>query len=144
MLGGEVRKHNLVPIIFDFDGATSRDFTETIKTLAGMSLFVIADITNPSSTPLELQATVPDYQIPFVPLIQEGQQPFSMFRGLKSQYDWVLPPLKYSSAEKLQRGFKSAILDRAWEKHEELRKRKVEEVKMQSLEDFLNRSPTEE
>jgi hypothetical protein len=29
--------------------------------LAGLSCFVIADITNPRSAPLELQATVPNY-----------------------------------------------------------------------------------
>jgi hypothetical protein len=32
-----VRKHNLLPVIFDFEGSTSRDVTETIKTLAGLS-----------------------------------------------------------------------------------------------------------
>jgi hypothetical protein len=35
--------------------------------------FVIADVTNPKSSPLELQAVVPDYQIPFVPIIQEPE-----------------------------------------------------------------------
>ena len=87
----QLRKHNLLPIIFDFERATSRDFTETIKTLAGMSLFVIADITNPKSAPLELQATIPDYQIPFVPIMQEGETPFSMFADL-TKYPWVLRP----------------------------------------------------
>jgi hypothetical protein len=32
-----------------------------------LSRFIIADITNPRSSPLELQATMPDYMIPFVP-----------------------------------------------------------------------------
>ena len=59
-MADELRKYNLLPIIFDFERATSRDFTETIKTLAGLSLFVIVDITKPKSAPLELQATVPD------------------------------------------------------------------------------------
>src|SRR6185369_14604398 len=59
-LRDKLREHGLVPIVFDFEKATERDFSETIKVLAGMSLFVIADVTNPKSTPLELQATVPD------------------------------------------------------------------------------------
>ena len=42
------------------------DFSETIKTLAGLCRFVIVDIANPKSSPLELQATVPDYMIPFL------------------------------------------------------------------------------
>ena len=32
--------------------------------VAGLSQFVIVDITNPRSAPLELQATVPEYMIP--------------------------------------------------------------------------------
>ena len=52
-----------------------------MQLLAGLSRFVIVDITNPRSAPLELQATVPEYMIPFVPIIQEGEEPFAMFRG---------------------------------------------------------------
>jgi uncharacterized protein YjbI with pentapeptide repeats len=139
LIADEVRKHNLLPIIFDFERATTKDFTETIKTLAGMSLFVIADITNPKSAPLELQATVPDYQIPFVPIIQEGEEPFSLFRDLKGKYDWVLKPLMYSSSDKLLQSFKKAIIDRALEKHQELQKKKREEVEILSVEDFLKK-----
>jgi hypothetical protein len=54
----ELRRRDWVPILFDFDKPTQRDFTETILTLAGLARFVIADITNPKSSPLELQATV--------------------------------------------------------------------------------------
>jgi hypothetical protein len=133
----ELRKHNLLPVIFDFERSTDRDFTETIKTLAGMSLFVIADITKPKSAPLELQATVPDYQIPFVTIIQEGEEPFSMFRDLWGKYDWVLQPVKYKSLPVLLRVFKEAILDRAWEKHKELERRKTQEIEALSAEDFL-------
>jgi hypothetical protein len=64
-----LREHNFVPMVFDFDRAVARDFTETLMTLAGMSLFIIADVTNPRSAPLELQAAVPNYMIPFVPII---------------------------------------------------------------------------
>jgi len=60
-----LRQRNFLPIVFDFEKPTQRDFTETIRTLAGLSVFVIADITNPRSAPLELQATVPDYMIPY-------------------------------------------------------------------------------
>ena len=49
------------------------------KTLAGLSRFNVADITNPKSSPLELQATMPDYMIPFVPVIQESEESFAMF-----------------------------------------------------------------
>ena len=137
-ISDELRRYNLLPIMFDFERSTARDFTETIKTLAGMSLFVIADVTNPKSAPLELQATVPDYQIPFVPIIQKGEKPFSMFSDLKGKYDWVLDLLEYPSAEKLLSGFKRAIIDRAWEKHKQLLERKAQSAKVLSIDRFLD------
>ncbi|MBI5839431.1 MAG: hypothetical protein HZB19_04960 [Chloroflexi bacterium] len=51
-----------------------RALTDSPKTLAGLSYFVIADVTDLKSSLPELQATVPDYQIPFVPIVQEGEQ----------------------------------------------------------------------
>jgi hypothetical protein len=59
-LRNALRSRGFLPIVFDFERPKGLDFTETIMTLAGMSCFVIADITNPKSAPLELQATVPD------------------------------------------------------------------------------------
>lgn len=59
-LKNKLREYNLLPIVFDFDRPTDKDFTETIKTLAGLYYFVIADIIHPKSSTLELQATVPD------------------------------------------------------------------------------------
>ena len=120
----EIRKYNMLPIIFDFDRPASRDFTETIKTLAGISLFIIADISNPHSAPLELQAVSPDYQIPIVPIIQEGEKPFSMFRDLTAKYDWVLDLKQYSSLETLLSDFKVTVIDRALKKHQELQVKK--------------------
>jgi uncharacterized protein YjbI with pentapeptide repeats len=133
----ELRAHRLLPIIFDFKGSTARDLTETIKILAGMSLFVIADVTNPKSSPLELEATVPDYEVPFVIIIQKGKTPFPMLASLK-KYPWVIKPiLTYPSAEMLRKAFKKAILDRAWAKRLELQAGKMEKMKVQSVEDFL-------
>jgi uncharacterized protein YjbI with pentapeptide repeats len=137
-IADELRRYNLLPISFDFERANTRDFTETIRTLASLSVFVIADITNPKSAPLELQATVPDYQIPFVPLIERGQQPFAMFRDLTGKYDWVLDPLEYPSAAELLAVFKPAVIDRAWDKHTLLLKRKALEGKVLSVEEFVS------
>jgi hypothetical protein len=88
-----LRQRGFLPIVFDFEKPTQRDFTETIRILAGLCLFVIADITNPRSAPLELQATVPDYMIPFVPIIAEGEEPFAMFVDLQRHFDSVLEVL---------------------------------------------------
>lgn len=136
-IAGELRARNLLPIIFDFDRSTNRDFTETIKTLSGLCMFVIVDLTNPKSAPLELQASVPDYQIPFVPIIEEGQEPFSMFNDL-GKYDWVLKPVvTYVSLEMLIAAFDRAIVDRAFDKHKELQSRKARQLETVSAGDFL-------
>jgi hypothetical protein len=136
-LRNKLREYDLLPIVFDFDRPTDKDFTETIKTLAGLSYFVIADITNPKSSPLELQATVPDYQIPFVPIIQEGEQPFAMMVDLQKKYSWVLDTLSYNSVETLIKALKPAIIDPAIQKHNELRLSKAREPKITSASDFI-------
>lgn len=77
----ELRKRGYLPIVFNFDKPETKDFTETVRLLAGLSHFVIADITNPTA-PLELQATVPEIMVPFRPIIEEGQEPFAMLQDL--------------------------------------------------------------
>jgi len=120
-LRNKLREYDLLPIVFDFDRPTNKDFTETIKTLAGISYFVIADVTNPKSSPLELQATVPDYQIPFVPIIQEGESPFAMMVDLQKKYDWVLDTVSYDSLDTLVEILKPLIIDPAIKMRDKLR-----------------------
>lgn len=133
----KLRNLGYAPIIFDFERSAARDFTETIMTLAGMCRFIIADITNPKSSPLELQATVPDYMIPFIPIIQKGENPFSMFANLQAKYDWVLDVLVYDSAESLVQGLVKAVIVPALEKHEELVIRKAQDRKTRDIQDYL-------
>ncbi len=139
-LRDKLREYDLLPIVFDFDRPADKDFTETIKTLAGISYFVIADVTNPKSSPLELQATVPDYQIPFVPIIQEGEQPFAMMVDLQKKYNWVLPTKSYDSIETLMSALKPGIIDPAVEMRNKLRLIKAQENPTESLKDYLDKS----
>jgi uncharacterized protein YjbI with pentapeptide repeats len=119
-----------VPILFDFERPADRNFTETIVTLAGMSLFVIADITNPSSSPLELQAVVPVFGIPVVPIIQEGEKPFSMFKDLQNSFGdekegRLLDLLEYPSAEVLVGALEKQIVQPAVDKSNVLSRKKA-------------------
>jgi hypothetical protein len=82
----ELRNRDYLPIVFNFDKPETKDFTETVRLLAALSRFVIADVTIPKSAPLELQATVPEIMIPFLPIIEEGQEPFAMLTDL-----WITP-----------------------------------------------------
>lgn len=140
-LADELRKYDLLPIIFDFERAKLRDFTETIMLLAGMSNFVIVDITNPQSAPLELQATVPDYQIPFIPIIKSGEHPFSMFKNLTAKYYWIFEPIEYDSVEILLRGFQQIFIDRAAKMRRKIDAEKSKpKSKAERAEDFLARN----
>jgi hypothetical protein len=135
---GKLRELGYVPMMFDFKKPTQRDFTETIKTLAGMSRFIIADITNPKSSPLELQATVPDYMIPFVPIIHEDEEPFSMFRDLQQKYgEWVLDVLKYDSTDNLLRVLDKAVITPALELSQKLLLKKSEGIRTRRASDYL-------
>lgn len=134
----KLRSLNFLPIVFDFERPTAKDFTETIMTLAGLSCFIIADITNPKSSPLELQATVPNYMTPFVPIIQEGEQPFAMFTDLQNKYhDWVLDTLLYDTPSNLVNVLERAIVKPALERQAELLLIKAQGLRTRHIKDFL-------
>jgi hypothetical protein len=127
----KLREYDLLPMVFDFDRPTDKDYTETVQTLAGMSMFVIADVTNPKSTPLELEATVKQFKIPYLPIIDVSvdPRPFAMLVDLQKSFHWVLPTLYYESKEALldDENLQTNIIDRAVAKREELRKAKNQE-----------------
>jgi uncharacterized protein YjbI with pentapeptide repeats len=73
MLRIELRARAYMPVIFDFEAPTTRNLTETVSTLAHLSRFVVADITDAKSIPQELQRIVPDLlSVPIVPLLSAG------------------------------------------------------------------------
>ena len=133
----KLRRLGYLPIVFDFERPTDRDFTETVMTLAGMSRFIIADITKPKSVPLELEATVPNYMIPFVPIIEQGEKPFAMFQDLWKKYrEWVLDPLEYDTAENLVSVLDKAVIEPANERFLALRARKAEQLVVRHAKDY--------
>jgi hypothetical protein len=126
----ELRKRDFLPIVFNFDKPDTKTFTQTVRLLAGMSRFVIADVTSPKSVPLELQATVPELMVPFRPIIEEGEKPFAMLEDLWIQYrDWVFEPLYYSSLEALVAALDEKIIKPAEIRFAELLARKAERMK---------------
>jgi uncharacterized protein YjbI with pentapeptide repeats len=96
----ELRKHNYLPILFDFDVPSTRDITETVSLLAGMARFIIADLTDPSSIPKELEAIVPGLAVPVQPLLEGSTGPYAMFKDYW-KYEWVLPVHRYEGLERL-------------------------------------------
>jgi hypothetical protein len=125
----ELRKRGYLPIVFNFDKPETKDFSETVRLLAGLSKFVIADITNPKSAPLELQATVPEIMVPFRPIIEDGEKPFAMLQDLWNKHrDWVFEPIYYSSVDALIGALDEKIVRPAEARFAELLKRKAERM----------------
>jgi hypothetical protein len=97
----KLREHDYVPILFDFDVPEERGITETISLLAHLARFIVADLTEPSSLPKELEAFVPSLAVPVQPLLDGTTgQPYAMFRDYW-KHDWVLPIHRYSGLESL-------------------------------------------
>ena len=130
----ELRKRDFMPMVFNFDKPETKDFTETVRLLAGLSRFVIADITNPRSAPLELQATVPEYMIPFVPILERGEKPFAMFRDLWIKHrEWVLDPIRYPSVDRLIEVLDAEIVKPPQVRFAELLARKAEHLRIKDI-----------
>jgi uncharacterized protein YjbI with pentapeptide repeats len=117
-MAARLREVGYLPIIFDFERPSDRDYTETVKTLVGLARFVVVDLSGPS-VPQELYASVPFFDIPFVPIIESGRAEYSMFKDLL-KYSWVLnPPVEFTSKEHLLEILLSKVVSAAEEKHRE-------------------------
>ena len=117
----ELRKHNYIPILFDFEKPSSRDLTETIVTLAHLSRFIIADLTDPSSLPHELKSIVPNLpSVAVQPIVNKNSQPYTMFEHLQ-RYPWVLPIHEYETQERLVSELTEKIIEPAEAKVKEIR-----------------------
>ncbi len=100
-----------------------------MRFIAGMSQFIVVDMTNASSVPLELQATIPDLMIPVLPIIESGHTIFSMFSDLQRRYFWIQPPVSYKNADQLVRHVDEAVIARAERAAEQIRERRATSVR---------------
>jgi hypothetical protein len=117
-----LRTHGYVPILFDFDKPSSRNLTETVRTLAHLSRFIIADLTDPSSIPQELQAIIPTLRVPVQPVLLEGKRSYAMFVDFQD-YHWALPIYYYRDQANLLATLKEQVIEPAEQKAQELEKR---------------------
>ena len=118
-----LRRRGFVPVLFDFERPSSRDFTETVVTLAHLSRFIVADLTEPASLPKELEAIVPRLAVPLLPLLQRDHQPYAMFSDYW-KYDWVMAIARYGDAADLARHFDARVVRPAERVGRELSKRR--------------------
>jgi hypothetical protein len=68
--------------------------------LARMARFIIADLTDPTSIPKELEAIVPHLAVPVQALLEGSSRPYTILKDYW-KYEWVLPVLRYEGLEPL-------------------------------------------
>jgi len=118
-----LRTHGYLPILFDFEKPSSRDFTETVSILAHLSRFVIVDLTSPNSVPYELGTLVHQCIVPFQPILLEEQHEFAMLQDLRRRHDWFLPTHTYRELDDLLASLEAKVVEPAEQKAQELEKR---------------------
>jgi Pentapeptide repeats (8 copies) len=121
-LRNELRNRDLLPVVFDFEVPASRDVTETIKVLAGLARFVIADITDATEVRAELHNIVRDFpSLAVQPILRRGHPEFVSLSHLK-KFPWLLPAFEYDHQEQLLAVLDKGIIDPAAAKVLELRR----------------------
>ena len=97
-------------MLFDFDTPASQTTDETISTLAHMSRFVIADITDAKSVLQELRSIVPNSPSVFVqPLLLESQGEPGMWDFFR-KFPWVLEPVRYTDQNAIIAGLDEKVI----------------------------------
>jgi len=129
-LQNDLRKHNYLPVLFDFEKPANRDLTETVNTLAHLARFIIVDLTDPSSAPHEVATVIPHTVVPVQPLLWQEplmvdgkaveRREYAMFEDLRRRHHWVLPTFRYQNTTELLASLQAQIIAPAEQKAKEL------------------------
>jgi uncharacterized protein YjbI with pentapeptide repeats len=107
-----LRQHSYSPIMFDLEKPASPSWTETtLRALARLARFIIADLTGFSDLPKELQAIVPTLVVPVQSLLLAGKEEAALAGDLIKTHHWVLPVYVYKDQTSLQASLKEYILE---------------------------------
>jgi uncharacterized protein YjbI with pentapeptide repeats len=96
-LRDELRQRGYLPILFDLEGASSRNTAETVTLLVRVARFVIADISDARSVLQELSGITLTLPVrPVQPIIAATQEEPGMFDFYR-QIPWFLKVYRYDS-----------------------------------------------
>jgi uncharacterized protein YjbI with pentapeptide repeats len=117
----ELRRHDYLPIIFDFDVPGTRDTDETVNLLARMARFIVADLTEAKSILQELKGIVESLpSVPVQPLLASSDYHHGMFDHLR-RYPWVLPSIRYDEGDVDIESLSQAVVQSAEAKVQSIR-----------------------
>jgi hypothetical protein len=115
-MAGHLRTHprNYQPVIFDFDPPAGRTLGESILILAGLSRFVIADLSEARSLPAELEKILSQFRtLPVVPIIEHGQHAYALFEDLQLSPSVVGPIVEYQGQAHLLERIEVEVVEKA-------------------------------
>jgi len=87
-----MERPSILPVMLDFDPTKqAKTFLETVQTIAGMSRFIIADITSPNRRPHRLASIIPHWKVPIKLLLDTstGERPVAMLQPF-TLYPWLV------------------------------------------------------
>ncbi len=116
-----LRSKGYIPIIFDFESPEERSLTETIRLLAHLARFIVADLTDPSSIPQELESIIPHVEIVVKPLIEGKEQPYAMSRDFVTRHrNQFLKLYRYQDVNDLINNLDEEVIKEAEDRREEI------------------------
>ena len=119
----ELRRYDYVPIVFDSKAPRSRNFIETVSTLAHLARFVIADVTDPKIVLEEIPHIVRNISVPVQPLLLygSGDEPVTL-GNLRQNQRSLLDTYVYKNLDDLLSDLQSTVIIPAEKKARELLK----------------------
>jgi hypothetical protein len=120
----ELRNHDYLPMMFDFKPSPNRPTFDTIKTLAGMAKFVIADLTDARSVNQEVDYILENLPSVAVRLIRKkSARKYGMRDSDILRLSVVKGTYEYGSIEEVIDSIEAKIISPAGEKVKELRQK---------------------
>lgn len=96
-----LKSRNFIPIIFDFQNPEENKIIETVTVLAGISRFIVVDLSGPS-VPAELERITSTYSRPIISFTKETNEDkvYAMFSDLLRKRQVLF--LRYTSLDELE------------------------------------------
>jgi hypothetical protein len=106
-----LRALGLAPIVFDFPRLPNRTLGETVRVLAHLSRFIVADMTDPRCVPQELMTVVPNLpSVPVLGVLQGDGGLWSMAESIEA-YPWFTGVVRFTTPGELVNALPQAIAD---------------------------------
>ncbi|WP_223816237.1 pentapeptide repeat-containing protein [Adhaeribacter rhizoryzae] len=107
----ELNKYNYVPILFDFANTQNQTLLETVLTLAGMSRFIIADVTDATMVREELRSIVEKYPSkPIQPILLHTEKEYVTLLEISIGFKSLLKIYTYKDQDEVVSNLEQNII----------------------------------